>query len=214
MRASTAALSPIARCFSPISFDTPASRCGRLTGPGGRARAPRDRCEGHGACVAQAGGLDATFEFSERLARAGYRVEPHLSARLVRDRSHLDAILDRLRAGGITDVFVLAGDPPGAGRRVPRRGRLARGDGPAPGQVRRDRHHGLPGEPPPDLRPGDDPGDVRQGRDGDAHRQPDLLRRRGDYGLGGEGAPARHPPADLDRRARAGSTTESCSECR
>ena len=57
-------------------------------------------------------GLDATFELSERLARAGYRVEPHLSARLVRDRSHLDAILDRLRAGGITDVFVLAGDPP------------------------------------------------------------------------------------------------------
>ena len=56
-------------------------------------------------------GLDATFELSERLARAGYRVEPHLSARLVRDRSHLDAILDRLWAGGITDVFVLAGDP-------------------------------------------------------------------------------------------------------
>jgi methylenetetrahydrofolate reductase (NADPH) len=57
-------------------------------------------------------GLDATLELSERLARAGYRVEPHLSARLVRDRSHLDAILDRLRAGGITELFVLAGDPP------------------------------------------------------------------------------------------------------
>jgi methylenetetrahydrofolate reductase (NADPH) len=57
-------------------------------------------------------GLDATFELSERLVRAGYRVEPHLSARLVIDRSHLDAILDRLRAGGITEVFVLAGDPP------------------------------------------------------------------------------------------------------
>ena len=57
-------------------------------------------------------GLDATFELSERLSAAGYRVEPHLSARLVRDRAHLEAILDRLRAGGITDVFVLAGDPP------------------------------------------------------------------------------------------------------
>jgi len=57
-------------------------------------------------------GLDPTFELSERLARAGYRVEPHLSARLVRDRSHLDELLDRLRAGGISEVFVLAGDPP------------------------------------------------------------------------------------------------------
>lgn len=57
-------------------------------------------------------GLDATFDLSERLARAGYPVEPHLSARLVTDRSHLDAILDRLQAGGITDLFVLAGDPP------------------------------------------------------------------------------------------------------
>jgi methylenetetrahydrofolate reductase (NADPH) len=57
-------------------------------------------------------GLDATFDLSERLAGAGYRVEPHLSARLVTDRSHLDEILDRLLAGGITDVFVLAGDPP------------------------------------------------------------------------------------------------------
>jgi methylenetetrahydrofolate reductase (NADPH) len=57
-------------------------------------------------------GLDATFDLSERLVRAGYRVEPHLSARLVTDRSHLDAILDRLRAGGVTEVFVLAGDPP------------------------------------------------------------------------------------------------------
>ena len=35
-------------------------------------------------------GLEATLGLSERLARAGYPVVPHLSARLVRDRSHLE----------------------------------------------------------------------------------------------------------------------------
>ncbi len=55
-------------------------------------------------------GLAATLELGERLASAGYDVVPHLSARLVRDRSHLDEILDRLRRAGIRDLFVLAGD--------------------------------------------------------------------------------------------------------
>ncbi len=57
-------------------------------------------------------GLDATLDLTERLIAAGYRVEPHLSARLVTDRGHLDAILDRIRAAGVTDLFVLAGDAP------------------------------------------------------------------------------------------------------
>ena len=35
---------------------------------------------------------------------------PHLSARLVRDRAHLSELLDRLRAGGVRELFVLAGD--------------------------------------------------------------------------------------------------------
>lgn len=41
-------------------------------------------------------GLEATLELSERLARAGYPVVPHLSARLVRDRAHLEEVLARL----------------------------------------------------------------------------------------------------------------------
>ena len=55
-------------------------------------------------------GLEATLALSERLAAAGYPVVPHLSARLVRDRSHLDEVLARLRAAGIGELFVPAGD--------------------------------------------------------------------------------------------------------
>jgi len=62
-------------------------------------------------------GLEATFELTERLRAAGYRVVPHLSARLVRDGAHLGEIVDRLRAAGVDDVFVPAGDAdPPAGR--------------------------------------------------------------------------------------------------
>ncbi len=55
-------------------------------------------------------GLDATVDLSERLLRAGYGVVPHLSARLVRDRAHLDEVLDRLLAAGVSELFVPAGD--------------------------------------------------------------------------------------------------------
>jgi methylenetetrahydrofolate reductase (NADPH) len=55
-------------------------------------------------------GLEATVDLSERLARAGYPVVPHLSARLVRDRAHLEEVLARLRAAGVRELFVPAGD--------------------------------------------------------------------------------------------------------
>lgn len=55
-------------------------------------------------------GLEATFDLTERLTRHGYRVVPHLSARLVRDGSHLAEIVARLTAAGVEDVFVPAGD--------------------------------------------------------------------------------------------------------
>jgi methylenetetrahydrofolate reductase (NADH) len=55
-------------------------------------------------------GLDATLELAERLAGAGYTVVPHLSARLVRDRAHLDEVLERLLGAGIRELFVPAGD--------------------------------------------------------------------------------------------------------
>ncbi len=55
-------------------------------------------------------GLEATLDLSERLARAGYPVVPHLSARLVRDRIHLEEVLSRLKAAGVRELFVPAGD--------------------------------------------------------------------------------------------------------
>jgi methylenetetrahydrofolate reductase (NADPH) len=55
-------------------------------------------------------GLEATLELSERLSAAGYPVVPHLSARLVRDRGHLEEVLARLSAAGIRELFVPAGD--------------------------------------------------------------------------------------------------------
>ena len=55
-------------------------------------------------------GLDPTLALTERLAAHGYRVVPHLSARLVRDDAHLADIVSRLTACGVDDVFVPAGD--------------------------------------------------------------------------------------------------------
>jgi methylenetetrahydrofolate reductase (NADPH) len=55
-------------------------------------------------------GLEATLDLSERLARAGYSVVPHLSARLVRDRAHLEEVLARLKEAGVRELFVPAGD--------------------------------------------------------------------------------------------------------
>jgi methylenetetrahydrofolate reductase (NADPH) len=62
-------------------------------------------------------GLDATLGLAERLSGHGYRVVPHVSARLVVDEAHLKDIVSRLTACGIDDIFVPAGDAdPPAGR--------------------------------------------------------------------------------------------------
>ncbi len=55
-------------------------------------------------------GLEATLELSEHLARAGYPVVPHVSARLVRDRAHLEEVVERLLEAGVRELFVPAGD--------------------------------------------------------------------------------------------------------
>ena len=55
-------------------------------------------------------GMDATLKLAENLARQGYSVVPHLSARLVKDAAHLRDILAAVRQMGATDVFVVAGD--------------------------------------------------------------------------------------------------------
>ncbi|MFI1363338.1 5,10-methylenetetrahydrofolate reductase [Streptomyces griseochromogenes] len=55
-------------------------------------------------------GLEPTLGLTERLAAHGYRVVPHLPARLLRDDTHLKEVVERLRAAGVDDVFVPAGD--------------------------------------------------------------------------------------------------------
>jgi methylenetetrahydrofolate reductase (NADPH) len=55
-------------------------------------------------------GLETTFELAERLAAAGYVVVPHVAARMIRDRTELKEVCDRLTGAGITRVFVPGGD--------------------------------------------------------------------------------------------------------
>lgn len=57
-------------------------------------------------------GPDPTLDLAVRLRRHGYRVAPHISARDLRDDAHLDDVLGRLLAGGVTDAFVIGGDAP------------------------------------------------------------------------------------------------------
>jgi methylenetetrahydrofolate reductase (NADPH) len=55
-------------------------------------------------------GLEPTLVLAGELARHGYAVVPHLSARLVTGVGEVAEIAERLRGDGVRDVFVVAGD--------------------------------------------------------------------------------------------------------
>jgi methylenetetrahydrofolate reductase (NADPH) len=55
-------------------------------------------------------GLEPTLDLTTRLTAHGYRVVPHVPARLLRDDTHLKEVAGRLREAGVDDVFVPAGD--------------------------------------------------------------------------------------------------------
>ncbi|SFU87217.1 methylenetetrahydrofolate reductase [Halomonas korlensis] len=55
-------------------------------------------------------GLERTLAASEWLVGRGFHVVPHLAARLMRDRAHLEQLLGRLAALGIDEAFVVGGD--------------------------------------------------------------------------------------------------------
>ncbi|MFF4399808.1 5,10-methylenetetrahydrofolate reductase [Streptomyces sp. NPDC001480] len=55
-------------------------------------------------------GLEPTLGLTERLTAHGHRVVPHVPARLLRDDAHLKEVAERLRAAGVDDLFVPAGD--------------------------------------------------------------------------------------------------------
>ena len=60
-------------------------------------------------------GLEATLQLAERLAGHGYRVVPHLAARMVAGRSELAELAERLTGKGIDSVFVPGGDAEAVG---------------------------------------------------------------------------------------------------
>jgi methylenetetrahydrofolate reductase (NADPH) len=60
--------------------------------------------------VSPSKGLDATLKLAETLAGRGFRVVPHLAARLVRSREHLEELVDRYEEDGFEDLFVIGGD--------------------------------------------------------------------------------------------------------
>ena len=61
--------------------------------------------------------LEATLSTAEQLQALGFRAVPHIAARMVRGRTELEEIVDRLAHAGIDSIFVPAGDatPPAGG---------------------------------------------------------------------------------------------------
>jgi methylenetetrahydrofolate reductase (NADPH) len=62
--------------------------------------------------VTEARGIGATLELAEHLRRHGYRVAPHLAARLFIDEGHVHDVVTRLTEAGVRSVFVIGGDAP------------------------------------------------------------------------------------------------------
>jgi methylenetetrahydrofolate reductase (NADPH) len=62
-------------------------------------------------------GIERTIAVSVRLAAHGYRVVPHLAARMIADRGQLERIVAHLEDAGIREAFVVGGDasPPAGG---------------------------------------------------------------------------------------------------
>jgi methylenetetrahydrofolate reductase (NADPH) len=55
-------------------------------------------------------GLDHTVETATRVRALGHEVTVHLTARMVRDRDHLDELLATMADAGVDDAFVIGGD--------------------------------------------------------------------------------------------------------
>ena len=55
-------------------------------------------------------GVDATLDMSERLAARGFKVVPHIAARMVRNKTHLREIIGRIDQSPIISLFVPGGD--------------------------------------------------------------------------------------------------------
>jgi methylenetetrahydrofolate reductase (NADPH) len=55
-------------------------------------------------------GIESTLLLGEKLLERGFRIVPHIAARFVADRAHLDEIVRRLDDLGVREIFVIGGD--------------------------------------------------------------------------------------------------------
>ena len=55
-------------------------------------------------------GIDVTLDMTERLVARGFRVIPHVAAKMVRDKAHLSGIMARLKDLKVKSIFVPGGD--------------------------------------------------------------------------------------------------------
>jgi methylenetetrahydrofolate reductase (NADPH) len=55
-------------------------------------------------------GIESTLLLGEELSERGFQIVPHISARLVAGRAHLEEIVRRLDDLGVGEVFVIGGD--------------------------------------------------------------------------------------------------------
>jgi methylenetetrahydrofolate reductase (NADPH) len=56
-------------------------------------------------------GIEPTLEISAELQAAGHHAVPHIAARLVEGREHVEKIAARINEHGITEIFIVGGDP-------------------------------------------------------------------------------------------------------
>jgi methylenetetrahydrofolate reductase (NADPH) len=55
-------------------------------------------------------GIDRTLDVSTALAARGFSVVPHLAARMISGRGHLERLVQRLEGSNIREAFVIGGD--------------------------------------------------------------------------------------------------------
>ena len=129
--------------------EAPAASPLRSIPPRRREKTVAEAVEGHqahGDGLSEEGIETSTLDLAGRLAGMGYRVVPHLSARLIADRAHLAGVLERMRETGLREAFVVAGDlDEPTGEFTDAYGLL--GHGRSRARPRGGRHHRLPGEP-------------------------------------------------------------------
>ncbi len=57
-------------------------------------------------------GIEPTLDACDLLAAGGFRVVPHVSARGITSRAHLEGIVERLAGAGVEEIFAVGGDEP------------------------------------------------------------------------------------------------------